>query len=90
MFSPQHSPDRDSLGEPALVRPHSADEHRRELLSQLPTHLAEVVSEPLGPPGLAGATGPGGGRERDTRTAQALRDFAQLRTDPLPVWDFDR
>jgi hypothetical protein len=76
----------------SLARPSTADAHRRELLAQLPSELAQVLEEPLGPLGLAGATSavPLERRLRDGRTAAALREFAARRLDPLPEWDFGR
>ena len=72
----------------ALTRPHGADEHRRALLARLPGHLAHVLTEPLGPLGLAGATAAIEHRSRDDRTAQLLREFADESVDVLPEWDF--
>ncbi len=72
-----------------LTRPEGADEHRRALLAQLPSQLACVLTEPLGPLGLAGATSDAQEhRSRDRRTAQLLRDFADRAVDALPEWDF--
>jgi hypothetical protein len=71
----------------ALTRPDGADEHRRALLARLPSQLAHVLTEPLGPLGLAGATA-GELRSRDDRTAQLLREFGVRAVDALPDWDF--
>ncbi|HVF18814.1 MAG TPA: hypothetical protein VNA14_01040 [Mycobacteriales bacterium] len=81
---------RDGGFEPAgLTRPTGADEHRRDLLARLPRQLAQLLTEPLGPLGLAGAAGPAECLDRDSRTAPLLKDFAHNRYDQ-PEWDFDR
>lgn len=72
-----------------LGRPARADEHRRELLDLLPRHLAALLTEPLGPLGLVGATGLTARRVRDTLTAERLQDFAQS-SSALSDWDFGR
>jgi len=80
--------DRDLLEAPVLGRPFAADAHRRELLARLPGEIAEMLTEPLGPLGLAGAAVPAARHEGDRRTALLLPNFAQR--DALPEWVFGR
>ena len=81
---------REQVEADGLTRPRRADEHRRDLLAQLPTQLAQLLTEPLGPHGLVGAAGPATRHATDSRTAELLKDFAQSARYELPEWDFGR